>query len=98
MIGDIKSKTVISGSVSSKTTIFGIISTNGVLSDSIEGRIKVTHATLPNYQGQYEATPSLIEQIFPTNETSMRNDFVVHKIPYYEIENQSGGLTAVIGA
>jgi hypothetical protein len=27
----------------------------------------------------------------------MRNDFVVHKIPYYEVENQSGGLTAVIG-
>ena len=98
MIGDIKSTATLIGKISSKATLTGVMYTRTILSDSAECNIKVVHATLPNYQGEYEATPSLNDQTFLTNETSMRNDFVVHKIPYYEVENQSGGLTAVIGA
>lgn len=52
---------------------------------------------LPYYEGEYEITPRKIEQILETKNTSMSNDVTVFAIPYAEVGNLGGGLTATIG-
>mgnify|MGYP003305186214 CR=1 FL=1 len=55
------------------------------------------HDKLPNYEGDYSATPQVWPQTFETKDKSMVDDFEVEKIPYQEVSNPSGGLTATIG-
>lgn len=49
------------------------------------------------YDGPYEITPKVKEQIFPTYEKGMRDDLTVFAIPYAEVINISGGYTVTIG-
>ncbi len=51
----------------------------------------------PEYSGSYEVTPTVYEQYLATRECVLANDITVHKIPYYETSNLSGGYTAIIG-
>lgn len=51
----------------------------------------------PEYQGPYEATPKVTDQIFNTDHTSMLEDFKVNKITYLRNINESGGYTVTIG-
>lgn len=48
------------------------------------------------YGGPYEVTPRRAEQVLATEALTMREDVVVHEIPYYETTNPSG-KTFVIG-
>lgn len=50
----------------------------------------------PPYEGEYEATPTLEEQVFATKETSMLQDFTVHETPVSEVINEQGGYTLTI--
>lgn len=52
----------------------------------------------PPYLGPYEATPTPDEQVMRTRSRTMRMDFTVHAIPYQEVSNESGGLTASIAS
>ena len=52
---------------------------------------------LPSYTGTYEVTPRKVEQVLATKNKSMLDDVTVFKIPYAEVTNLGGGLTAVIG-
>lgn len=56
----------------------------------------ITELEYPAYDGAYEATPSSEEQVFATAQTSMLEDFTVHKTPYSEVSNPEGGYTATI--
>jgi hypothetical protein len=49
------------------------------------------------YQGSYEVTPTIQEQVLPTALKVMRNDLTVKEIPYAEVSNASGGTTIIIG-
>lgn len=50
------------------------------------------------YEGVYEVTPTMGEQVLPTRSKAMRDDVTVHAIPYTQTTNESGGYTAIIAA
>lgn len=52
---------------------------------------------LPNYEGSYEITPRVVEQMLGTKDKSMIDDVTVNAIPYVEVSNIGGGYTATIG-
>lgn len=48
------------------------------------------------YEGSYEVTPKLEEQILQTAEKVMTNDLKIKEIPYAEVTNPAGGTTVII--
>lgn len=52
---------------------------------------------LPIYDGPYEVTPRVKEQLLNTSNKSMTNDVKIFSIPYATTSNIAGGLTATIG-
>ena len=52
---------------------------------------------LPYYDGDYEVTPRKVHQIKSTKNKSMSDNVTVFSIPYAEVSNLGGGLTATIG-
>ena len=97
MTENICPKASINATISSKSVLLGSVHSSTILGNISLGAIEIVKRDLPNYEGDYEATPSVREQVFPTKDRSMREDFVVHKIPYFETSNPSGGYTAIIG-
>lgn len=51
---------------------------------------------LPNYTGDYTVIPKVYEQTLETKNKSMTDDVTVTAVPYAEVSNPSGGLTANI--
>lgn len=49
------------------------------------------------YEGAYEITPKINEQVMPTQDKTMREDVTIFAIPYAETTNIGGGYTATIG-
>lgn len=52
---------------------------------------------LPNYEGEYQITPKITEQVLETKNKTMLNDVTVFQIPYASVSNPSGGNTVTIG-
>ena len=50
------------------------------------------------YIGNYEVTPKAEEQVLNTKDKIMVDDVTVKKVPYYETENDEGGLTVYIAS
>lgn len=54
--------------------------------------------TAPPYVGEYEVVPKVYaEQTLPTSGKLLDRDVLVHKIPQFEVSNNSGGKTLIIG-
>ena len=54
--------------------------------------------TAPSYDGEYEVVPKVYaEQTLPTSGKLLGRDVLVHKIPQFEVSNNSGGKTLIIG-
>lgn len=51
----------------------------------------------PSYPGPYNARPSSSEQIFATKSKSMKQDFAVNPIPYFEVSNEYGTTVNIGG-
>lgn len=69
-----------------------VTSINGMKPDE-NGNVK-----LPSYDGEYEVNPSAHEDItLLTSQTFVDSNIKVNKIPYAEVSNNSGGMTATIG-
>lgn len=98
MIGDPKSKATIVGVIETKGSITGYIKSNTILSSIEAGKINIIHSDLPDYEGVYEAIPSGEEQSFSMINKTTRENFIVRAIPYAEVPNSAGGLTAIIGS
>lgn len=49
------------------------------------------------YVGEYVITPKKTEQIMNTVGKTMRKDVTVKKVPRYDVSNESGGTTVIIG-
>lgn len=61
------------------------------------GEYVSTHSSeYPEYKGSYEADALFSEQVFPTSQTVMMDDFTVHAINYTRAPNDSG-VTVTIG-
>ena len=97
MIGNVRSKTSINATISSNSVLRGSLGSSTILGDIKIGTVQIIRRDFPNYDGEYEATPSIAEQVLPTKNKSMLEDFVVREIPYAETSNPSGGYTAIIG-
>lgn len=50
------------------------------------------------YLGDYSITPKVSDQKVPVKNKMMVKDLTVEKIPYFEVSNTSGGVTATIGS
>ena len=61
-----------------------------------EGMLPVAGGGDP-YLGEYDVIPRRLLQILRTRGKVMSDDVTVHEIPYAEVTNISGGLTATIG-
>ncbi len=48
------------------------------------------------YDGTYEITPTDYEQRLDTVGKVMRDEVTIHKVPYFETGNESGGFTVSI--
>lgn len=54
---------------------------------------------LPKYSGEYSVTPSADSaQTLETAQKYLADNVTVEKIPYYEMDNASGGTTIYIGS
>ena len=63
------------------------------------GAARLVYLTGEPYEGEYEVTPSTDEaQTLHTAQKLLTKDVTVHKIPYYEMDNESGGITIYIGS
>lgn len=51
----------------------------------------------PEYSGPYDITPLFSVQTLPTAKRLMQQDVTIRKIPQYEVSNDSGGYTLIIG-
>ncbi len=49
------------------------------------------------YEGSYEVTPSLSEQILQTAQKKMSQNVIIHEIPISKTLNERGGYTVIIG-
>lgn len=54
-------------------------------------------STYEFYDGEYIVTPDVIAQYLETDSKIMRDDVTVLAVPYTEVSNPDGGLTAIIG-
>lgn len=53
----------------------------------------------PTYSGSYEVVPAAFEpQTLDTDGKLMKDDVLVHEIPYLETSNDSGGITVSIAS
>ena len=52
---------------------------------------------IPAYQGAYEVTPKMEEQILATNGKRMVDNVTIHTIPVTYTSNPQGGKTVLIG-
>ena len=51
-----------------------------------------------DYTGPYEVTPQLYKSILlPTKGATPEEDITVLKIPQYEVSNEAGGTTLILG-
>lgn len=71
-------------------------SDNGKFLGVVGGKYALTE--LPKYDGAYEVTPQAEATVtLKTAEKYLSEDVTVKKIPYYEVDNESGGTTVYIG-
>ena len=52
---------------------------------------------IATYVGNYEVTPKATEQRLDTKNKRMTKNLTIHKIPYIEVSNPTGGSTVYIG-
>lgn len=92
-MGDIKALEILSGSISVESSLTGKLSCSGGLA----GKVSVTKE-YDVYGGDYTVIPKAFEeQILPTSNRVLKEDVIVKEVPFYEVSNDSDGMTAYIG-
>ena len=97
MIGDVKNKVSINGTVIPSASIAGKVSgscTTGTISIGKLGIVRCYHG---KYTGYYTVIPSVSGEVLETNGKVLKDDITVRPIPYYVTSNLSGGYTVNIG-
>lgn len=82
----------------------GRVVANGSLSGRIHGTAFISGAIqagisdVPKYAGETTVTPKVEnETVLPTRDKIVKDDITVLKIPKFEVSNDSGGYTLIIG-
>lgn len=73
-------------------TIDGSVRTSAVL----YGTVQILRER-ETYDGEYTVVPKGESQTLYTIDKLMKENVIVEKIPYYEVSNDSDGITAIIG-
>ena len=97
MITTINQEAILSGVVSiQESSLSGKVS---ISEASLSGVVSIPAAiTVPFYEGEYVVTPKVeYDSVLSTNGKQMRQDVTVLKIPQFEVSNESGGKTLIIG-
>lgn len=70
----------------------------GSNANKLTGVIAQSGGSFPKYEGDYEVTPSLSEEIkLETAKKLMTDDVTVKKLPRYDVANEAGGTTVYLG-
>ena len=70
----------------------------GSNTSKLTGVIAQSGGSFPKYEGEYEVTPSLAEDItLNTAKKLMTDDVTVKKLPRYDVANEAGGTTVYLG-
>lgn len=86
---------VLLGTLKMGESLSGQVTTTGKLVGEVVIPTSV-HAEL--YEGDYVITPRLSDDVvLPTKEKVLRDNLTVQKIPQYEVSNDAGGKTFIIG-
>lgn len=66
---------------------------------AVEQSVKIItlYTDAPEYEGEYEVTPKLVEQMLPTSNKLLKRDVKIEKIAITRVSNTSGGNTVIIG-
>lgn len=89
----IKALETLSGSISAESSLTGELSCVSGLS----GKVSVTKE-YDVYGGEYTVIPKAFEeQVLPTSNRVLKEDVIVKEVPFYEVSNDSDGMTAYIG-
>lgn len=64
---------------------------------TLAANLDIGAGKLPDYEGSYQITPRVTEQVLATKNTSLTDNLTVLQIPYASVTNLSGGLTVTIG-
>lgn len=105
LVGTIRACDALRGSLTAKAALGARMQAREILAGEIaaEAALSGTIAAAqgdaaPIYDGNYTAEPKLFEDItLYTKDRKMKSDVTVSKIPMYEVSNESGGLTLIIG-
>ncbi len=69
----------------------------GKTKDKLTGVIAQSGGSFPKYEGDYEVTPSMKNDItLETAKKLMTDNVTVKKIPRYDVSNEAGGTTVYI--
>ena len=83
------------------SSLVGKITAHGCLSASVNMAVSLV-GTLSKaigyaiYNGDYEVTPKVNEQSLQTKDKRMIDDVKIKSIPFFEVNNNSGGSTVYI--
>jgi hypothetical protein len=82
-----------------KTSTSGIVDTYTIyFTNGMTFNYDIVNGIIYYYDGPYDVTPMpYTAQILPTSNLAMAEDVNIREIPYYEVSNTSGGMTATIG-
>lgn len=113
LTGVIATGAVLKGRISGAAALVGVIMNNdkkliGKLTKAkeLKGRISAVGGLrgslyfpvgYEDYEGSYEATPAVEEQIIKTDDKRMTDDFIIKPIPYAAVSNTANGITVTIG-
>lgn len=94
-MADIVREASLSGALRAGNTLRGSLSPETSLAGTVNA---ATMADLPAYDGEYIIEPKLHEDItLSTKNRKMKSDVTVLKIPHYEVSNEAGGTTLILG-
>jgi len=91
LIGELSPVGILSGNV-----YHGELNPSGVIYGTVY-RVIDHVEPINEYDGSYEVTPSLNNQVLETQDRKMREDLTVKKIPISTTSNPYGGQTVLIG-
>lgn len=88
-------KVLVNATVNNTIKVSTGVSFNGVI--TVKNNVVIPQGGGIPYDGDYEITPRVDSQEFPTRNRLMKSDLKVNAIPYYETSNEQNGKTIFIG-
>ena len=92
MIGNIEDTNKLQGTLKTNVNIQGSINSQVAITGNL-----INGARYRNYNGDYEITPTIIDQTLQTRNKVLNQDILINRIPYRE-ENNDFGKTIYIGS